>query len=290
METAVSSDKKILVGCGEWGFREMPMERHFEIAQSFGFKFLEFGIGGGKLGRLSEKPEDSEIQGFLDLGHRFQVATPFCCIENDFTLRDPKAHRRMVEKVLQQMATAWKCQATHVRLFAGFTPLSEMTEALWKQMLDALNECQTMAEALGLQVALETHGAIEHGIHGEAVHVPTVTTDREALRRLLAEMPGKIGINYDPGNIKAAAGSAKGLHLDLLNDRINYCHLKDWKRQGKGWIACGVGDDDLDYGVLIPKIRFDGVYLIEYEPLHDTEDGIRRSLESLKASGLLLTM
>lgn len=266
------------------------MVRHFEIAHSFGFRFLEFGIGGGKLGRLTEKPGESEIQEFLNLGRRFQIATPFCCIENDFTLPDPAAHRRMVEKVVQQMAAAWKCQAKQVRLFAGFTPLSEMTERLWQQLLDALEECQITADKLGLQVALETHGAIHHGIHGEALHLPTVTTEREALRRLLAEMPAQIGINFDPGNIKAAMGSADDLLLDLLNDRITYCHLKDWKRDGEGWVACGVGDDDLDYGALIPQMRFDGVYLIEYEPLHDTEGGIKRSLESLKASGLFLTL
>ena len=34
--------RKIVVGCGEWGFREMPMERHFQIAHSFGFHYLEF--------------------------------------------------------------------------------------------------------------------------------------------------------------------------------------------------------------------------------------------------------
>ncbi len=278
--------KKILVGCGEWGFREMPMQQHFEIARNFGFQFLEFGIGGGKPGRLSENPSPKEIQGFVSLGENYQISTPFCCLENDFTLGAPQAHEAMVAKVLMQMEAAAKCGATHVRLFAGFTPLSNMTEALWIQLLAALTECQIEANRLGLVIAIETHGAIEHGIDGKAIHFPTVTTNQEALARLLLEMPKEIGINYDPGNIKAAEGDPNRLHLDLLNNRINYCHMKDWKRSGEGWEACGIGDDNLDYGALLSKMHFKGVYLIEYEPLADSENGIRRSLESLKRSGL----
>ena len=39
-------DKKVInIGCGEWGFRHLPMREHFEIARDFNFKWLEFGIG-----------------------------------------------------------------------------------------------------------------------------------------------------------------------------------------------------------------------------------------------------
>ena len=54
----------MIVGCGEWGFRNVPMEEHFRISDSFGFKFLEFGIGGGQPGRLSEEPSEAEIAEF----------------------------------------------------------------------------------------------------------------------------------------------------------------------------------------------------------------------------------
>lgn len=287
---SLADSRSILVGCGEWGFREMPMRRHFDIAASFGFTFLEFGIGGGKTGRLSESPDAKEVDQFVAWGKEFKIATPFCCIENDFTLSDPAAHRDMVSKVLMQMAAAKQCGATHVRLFAGFTPLKLMPPPLWQQLLDALHECQTVADKLGLVIAIETHGAISHGAGGVALHTPTVTTDSEALRRLCREMPAAMGFNYDPGNIKAAEGSSRHLHLDLLNARINYCHMKDWKKSGDGWVACAVGDDDLDYGKLIPRMQFDGVFLVEYEPLQDPEDGIRRSLEALRRAGLKVLM
>ena len=47
-----------------------------------------------------------------------------------------------------------------------------------------------------------------------------------------------------------------------------------------GWPA--IGDDELDYAPLFERMSFSGVYLIEYEPLHDCEDGIRRSLDYLE--------
>ena len=48
-----------------------------------------------------------------------------------------------------------------------------------------------------------------------------------------------------------------------------------------GWIACAIGDDDLDYEPLLRDTKFDGVFLIEYEPLEDPLEGIRRSLDYL---------
>ena len=54
----MSEVKKIIpIGVGEWGFRNLPMRDHFKIAKKFGFNWLEFGIGGGQPGRLSEHPD-----------------------------------------------------------------------------------------------------------------------------------------------------------------------------------------------------------------------------------------
>ena len=97
------------VGCGEWGFRELPMEEHFRLAAELGFKSLEFGVGGGKPGRLSEDPDAAEVAGFLELVDQYGVRAPFCCIENDFTLGDEAAHNGELEKALRQSRIAADC-------------------------------------------------------------------------------------------------------------------------------------------------------------------------------------
>jgi sugar phosphate isomerase/epimerase len=279
--------KKLKIGCGEWGYRELPMEEHFRLCGKLGFKTMEFGMGGGQTGRLPARMDEKEVTDFLKMRDRHSIMTPFCCIENDFTLPDPAAHLRMVEEVLAQMRLARRLEATHVRLFAGFTPVTRMDEAIWQRLMAAISNCANLGTKLGLQIALETHGRITTR-NGAALHEHTVTTDREALRRLAAALPANVGFNYDPGNIKAVAPEDKRYALDLVNSRINYCHLKDWRRQGEGWIAAAPGDDDLDYASLLEKMSYSGVCLIEYEPTGDVEDGILRSLNYFRRIGIQL--
>lgn len=272
----------MIVGCGEWGFRNLPMEEHFQIAQAFGFRILEFGIGGGQTGRLPETPTGRDIHAFRSLSETYQIATPFCCLENDFTLNDPVQHGVMVEKVIGQIDFAAECGATHIRIFAGFTPADQMNDDIWDRMIDAVDQCDQRCQSNGLKLAIETHGAIAFDQEGAAIHTHTITTEPEALKRLIHILPPTVGFNYDPGNLKAVCPEDRNCRLDLLNERINYCHLKDWRKFRQGWEACAIGDDDLDYSSLFDQMLFDGVYLIEYEPLGDTETGISRSLDYLR--------
>ena len=77
--------KTITIGVGEWGFRNLPMREHFQIAKKFGFQWLEFGIGGDQVGRLSEAPDQDEIDEFKEMGTDFGINTPFCCIAVSYT-------------------------------------------------------------------------------------------------------------------------------------------------------------------------------------------------------------
>ena len=268
------------IGCGEWGFRELELEQHFQICQAFGFRTMEIGIGGGQTGRLPQEMTAAEIKQFQQMREAYQIATPFCCIENDFTLPDSAAHQRMLASTLEQIRLAAQLGAQYVRLFAGFTPITEFKDVLWVQLIDALTQCDALCQQLGLSIGIETHGKITMK-NGAARHEHTASTDHKALAYLLEKTPASIGINYDPGNLKAVNPDDKTYALDVVRPRINYCHLKDWRRFNSGWEACAPGDDDLDYSTLIPRIGFEGVYLIEYEPTADIEDGLRRSLDYL---------
>lgn len=267
------------------------MRAHFEIAAEFGFRELEFGIGGGQAGRLPEAPSETDIAYFRGLAAEFGIATPGCCIENDFTVEDSQLHAAEVDKVLSQIGAASRCGARQVRVFAGFTPLSEMTDLLWSRLIEALRTCDATAAELGISIAIETHGAIRFQPDESAVHLPTVTTDREALARLLRELPPRIGFNFDPGNIRAANPADTRCAVDVLAGRITYCHLKDWIRSGSGWRAVAAGDapDGIQFGELLPQTGYAGTFLIEYEPLHDTREGISRSLDHLRSVGFELS-
>lgn len=266
------------------------MGEHFEIAASFGFDELEFGIGGGHAGRLSDEPSAAEITAFRGLAKSYGIVPSRCCIENDFTLLEKGAHRRAVEKAIDQSRAAAECGAEQVRFFAGFTPYAAMSDAVWKQLVEALVACDRILETLGLSMAIETHGAIQPNRDGSLTHVHSVTTHRDGLARLLQEIPTRIGFNYDPGNIRAVEPDDSRYAVDLLAGRITYCHLKDWARCGAGWTAVAIGDvvDGIDWVDLLGKTQFQGTHLIEYEPIDDTREGIARSLAFLTSIGFTL--
>lgn len=272
----------LTLGCGEWGFRNRPLADWIPLAASLGFRHLEFGIGGGWPGRLPDAPTTADVAAFRQLAERHHVTTRYCCLENDFTKPDADEHAAQLGRVLAQLPAAADCGAQLVRLFAGITHYDKMTEAIWGRLLQALEVCEQAASARGMSIAIETHGAIDHLPGGVAIHHHTVSTHRDGLTRLLRDMPAAIAFNYDPGNLKAADPTDRRYAFDLLTGRINYCHMKDWKRSGPGWLACAPGDDDLDYRALLPIPGYTGVYLIEYEPLDDTVDGIQRSLSYLR--------
>ena len=272
----------VILGCGEWGFRNRPMPKWFAIATSLGFRHLEFGIGGGWAGRLPDAPAPADVAAFRALAERHAVTTRYCCLENDFTRPDPAEHEAQVRTVLAQFAPAADCGAEMVRLFAGFTPADRMSEPIWNRLFAALATCAAAAGRSGMKIAIETHGAITTLPDGSLAHAHTVTTRRDCLIRLLREMPPDVAFNYDPGNLKAADPTDDRYAADLLAGRVSYCHLKDWRPKGDGWAACAPGDDSIDYARLLPVAGFDGVYLIEYEPLEDTVDGLKRSLAYLR--------
>jgi len=48
----MTKHNSMVVQCGEWGVREIPRKEHFRFTAEFGMTYLEFGIDGGKPGRL----------------------------------------------------------------------------------------------------------------------------------------------------------------------------------------------------------------------------------------------
>ena len=279
--------KTIKIGCGWWGFREKPLDEHFTLCNKWGFKTLELGIGDEFPATIPMNSSDVQLEAIGEKSRTFGIKTPFATIESDFTLLDTQGHRDMVDHAIRTLAVASRLKISHIRIFAGFMPASDITAVIYQQVIDAFKACYEVSQSLGIRISIETHGKIEWK-NGVAFHSPTISTDPFFLEKLLRDLPGEIGFNYDPGNLKAAHPKDRHYALDLLNGRINYCHLKDWKPVQGGWVAAAIGDDDLDYAELLPRINFDGIYLIEYEPLEDLETGIQRSLDYLRRIGYSL--
>jgi sugar phosphate isomerase/epimerase len=94
-------------------------------------------------------------------------------------------------------------------------------------VLGALETCAAAAARRRMTIAIETHGAIARLPDGSLSHRHTVTTRRDCLQRLIAQMAPAVAFNYDPGNLKAADPADRRYAADLLAGRVSYCHLKD---------------------------------------------------------------
>ena len=270
------------LGVGEWGFRNLPMEEHCKITSRLGFRYMELGIGGDFAGRMSADMSDRELRMIKSCLKDYGLKTPFMCLENDFTRGSTEELEQMIVQVKKEALFAKQFDVTHLRLFAGFTPIAEFTEDTWSGLLRALREVNGFCETLGMKISIETHGALKPLGEGVA-HLQTASTDRAALGRLLAELPRNVGINFDPGNLVPLRAGDPAEYLPILGDRINYCHLKDWvQNSDDSWTAVGVGEGAINWKKLLEQVNFDGIYLIEYEPTEDVEDGIRRSLTHLR--------
>lgn len=271
------------LGVGEWGFRNLDMEAHCKITSRLGFQYMELGVGGSFPGRLQVDMSDSAIRMTRDCFADYHLKTPFLCLENDFTKGSIRELEQAVEQVKKEALFAGRFGVTHLRLFAGFTPIADFTEQTWVNMQKAFQAVNDFCEKLGMKLSIETHGALRAQGQG-VVHVPTASTDQKALKRLLASLPQNVGINFDPGNLVPLQSGSLESYAALLSGRINYCHLKDWVQNADGsWRAVAVGEGAIDWKRLLNQLDFDGVYLIEYEPTEDVEDGIRRSLAYLRS-------
>ncbi|MCY9662351.1 sugar phosphate isomerase/epimerase [Paenibacillus chondroitinus] len=273
----------MIVGLGEWGLHYRTIEDHCRIARNFDLRYMELGIGGDFPGRIQRDITQQEINNLRTCLNDYGIKAPFVVLENDFTLEDSVQYKQMKDRVEHDIRLASRLGASHVRLFTGFELASEMTEERWAAMLEAFARMDNLCVQLGLVISIETHGR-NTPVNNGFIHEHTTSTEWHSLQRLLLELPATIGFNFDPGNLKAV-DPLRSLtdYAQLLGDRINYCHLKDWKRVEDYWVACAPGDDDLNYDELLKNVPFQGVYLIEYEQVNDVEEGIGRSLDYLRS-------
>jgi len=260
-----------------------------DICKQFGFKILEIGIGDDLSSNFSTDLNEGKINEVKSFADQFDISLPFATVENDFTLTDIEDHNKMIDHVIIAIKQAVLFKVSHIRLFIGFLPAEYVTNKIYSQAVDAIKRCSLLCSEFNILISIETHGRITHK-KGVALHQNTISTDPKFLERLMKDLPKNVGFNYDPGNIKAVRPEDKSYCLDIINERINYCHLKDWKRKDGGWEAVAIGDDDLDYTRILEKMIFDGIYLIEYEPLQDLKNGINRSLNYLTSIGVEYSM
>ena len=268
------------LGLAAWGLRETPLEQQLAMAVRLNVELLELSIGNHPNDFIQLDSSLERRREAAALFSRYGIACECAGTGNDFTGADRSMASASLERVKQTVDIAAELGCRWLRIFAGFSPASEVTGKRWSTMIECLAAVYDHAEGTGVTPVIETHGGVE-SISGGIRHFASTSTGCESWGRMLKELPDSARILFDPANLRAVGDEAPEEFFSRFRERISAMHLKDFAAvSGSGAIrpaACGEGMIDNDR--LYSAIRdFAGPALIEYEIPEDVEDGFCRSL------------
>lgn len=263
-------------GNAAWGLRETPLEKQLQITQAMGLDLLELSIANYDEDVLQLDATDEQIAEVKALYAKYGVSTECGCSGDDFTNEDVADQVARMKKVI---VIASKVGIKKLRIFSGFNSDSVVYGERLEKMLSALSEVKTAADAVGVELCVETHGGV--ACNGDAlVHFNSTSTRVDCLKAIVST---GVSLNYDPANLAAVGGIDPIAFYGQFKDAITYVHLKDFKDVEGGVKPCACGEGRLDWPSLMATLKdYDGPALFEYELPEDVEDGLKRCLDFVR--------
>lgn len=265
-------------GNAAWGFRETPLDEQLKITSDMGLELLELGIANAP-NDLPEDSDGSQLDEVKALYKKYGVELLCAATGNDFTNGDDSD----IKKIEHVIDMCQKLGVKYLRIFAGFSPVSEVVGQRWDNMISCLNRVYAYAKEKNVIPVVETHGGVNAFDDG-VEHFMSTSAEPQALLKMISEVPD-IQINYDPANLYAAGIGHPEDVYEKIKDKVCYAHLKDFTAQKSGHLlpsACG--ESDMDWSAILCAMKdFNGPALFEYENTCDVADGCRRSLEYIQS-------
>ncbi len=262
-------------GSAAWGFRETPLEEQLRITHDLGMQFLELGIANAPAD-LALDATRQELERVRELYRDYGIELQYASTGNDFS----QGHDKDVQKVEKVLDICSALGVKYLRIFAGFSPLEEVTGSRWKNMVDCIGKVDDYAGRRNVCLVIETHGGVnsyEDGVE----HFASTSTDPEALRKLMKELPDTVKLLFDPANLWAVGDPHPENIYKMFQERIPVVHMKDFVPQPSGHIKPGAcGEGIMDWALILDAMRdFGGAVLFEYENPWDIKEGLRKSYE-----------
>lgn len=263
-------------GNAAWGFRETPLEQQLQITKDLGLKVLELGIANA--------PNDIQIGGdtkaVKELYRKYGIELVCAATGNDFST----GSRDDVTKIMAVIDMCADMGVRYLRIFAGFSPVAEVTGKRWDNMIDCLRTVAEYGKSRNVIPVVETHGGVDSFDDGGVRHFHTTSTTPETLKKMLKELPDNVGINYDPANLYAVGIKNPDEVYQEIKDKVCYIHMKDFAPMPSGNIkpaACG--ESDMDWKTILDGIgQRDIIALFEYENTWDIKEGCMRCYDYIK--------
>jgi sugar phosphate isomerase/epimerase len=278
MTESIQQPTNQTLACSEWGLREIPISKQFELLEKVGIRSIELGFGGDFTGHLSDSPTSEEIKEIRHLRQHSQIETRFCAIECLLTETDPSQIKSSVEHLKNQLTIAAELGVQTVNLVISKKPTIDVTEETWNQLTEALKTLSTHAELTKIRIALMTRGLVEEQSEEGEFYIETIMTNRESLTRLANAMPSHIGFGYEPGMFKAVNPSDLRLGLDIVKENLEAYVLQDWKQHFRFLKQTIIGKDDLNYHPIIAQIPSNIPAILSIPPSESPEADLKESL------------
>ena len=275
----------MIYGNAAWGLRETPLEEQLRITRDMGLKVLELGIANAPAD-VPMDVTDEELEKIKGLAAVHGIELMCAATGNDFTVGDGDdftVTAENVRKVKRVIDICEKLGIRYLRIFAGFTALTEVTKNVYQRMLDALRAVCEYAEEKKIIPVIETHGGV-NGFDDGVEHFHSTTTNMESLRRIVNALPGSAKLCFDPANLYAVGHKHPETFFVEFKDRIGYAHFKDFAKLPSGHLKPSYcGDSDMDWAVILDVMRdFEGPALFEYENVEDIQDGLKKSYDYIR--------
>lgn len=271
----------LALGYASWGFRETPLEKQLQITSGDGLDVLELGIHGHENDYLQLSCSDEQIEKVKSLFNKYNVKLLCASTGNDFTVESENDCLDALNNVKNVIVTASKLGIRYLRIFAGFSPLSEVKGERFDRLIKCLNEVYAFASDKGVIPVIETHGGVNAYSDG-VEHFASISTDVDALKRIISLTPN-VAVNFDPANVSAVGEKDLVNYYNQIKSVVKYFHFKDFKKTASGKLLptyCGNGD--VDYHKLLPLLcDKDAPALFEYENVEDVNDGLKKCLNCI---------
>ncbi len=186
-----------------------------------------------------------------------------------FTSDDPEVRRAAIERVKSHVPLAQRFGATIILgLIRGITPSGQTHEQSMAYLVEALQECSTVAATEGVRFALEPLNRYETDL------IHTVEEGLDLMHRVGAE---NFGLLLDTFHMNIEEPSIES-SIRACGDRIFHFHVADSNR----WHP---GAGHLDFASILSALRetgYGGYVSGEFMPFPDADTGARRAIEHLR--------
>jgi sugar phosphate isomerase/epimerase len=267
-------------GLAAWGLRLTPLRDQLAMTKRLELRHLELGIAGFRNDLLQADSPNYAVETVRNLFLSAGIQPSCAATGNDFTLEKEAEVQKSLEQTLVALQLADMLGIRYLRIFAGFSPVADVTGKRYDLLVECLKKVYEAAKETQVLPVVETHGGVEVLSDGTVRHFSSISTEDETLEKLLNDIPD-MQLNFDPANLHVLGKDVVAFYRHF-KEKIAYLHLKDFARKGMGWIPVACGEGNIDWSRLLLEMRsFKGLALLEYEIPDDAERGFSDSLKYL---------